>query len=76
MIPIRHIQQIQKEPELSGSFSIRDIKALLAEKDLIQELHRHDFYYILVLEKGSGFHEIDFTSYEIHDHSLFLMRPG
>jgi AraC family transcriptional regulator, transcriptional activator of pobA len=75
-IPIRHIQQTQKEPDLSGSFSIRDIKALLDEDDMIQELHRHDFYYLLVLEKGSGSHEIDFTTYEIYDHSIFLMRPG
>jgi AraC family transcriptional regulator, transcriptional activator of pobA len=75
-IPIRHIQQTQKEPNLSGSFSIREIQELLVGKDMIQEIHRHDFYYILVLEKGSGSHEIDFTPYEILDHSLFLMRPG
>jgi AraC family transcriptional activator of pobA len=75
-IPIRHIRQTQKEPDLSGSFSIREIQELLEGKDMIQELHRHDFYYILVLEKGSGSHEIDFTSYAIFDHSIFLMRPG
>jgi len=75
-IPIRHIKQTQKEPDLSGNFSIRDIKALLNDEDMIQELHRHDFYYILILEKGSGSHEIDFTNYEIYDHSIFLMRPG
>lgn len=75
-IPIRQIQEIPKEPNLAGSFSIREIQELLDGKDMIQELHRHDFYYILVLEKGSGSHEIDFTSYEIFDHSIFLMRPG
>lgn len=75
-IPIRHIQEIPKEPNLSGSFSIRDIQELMDGKDMIQELHRHDFYYILVLEKGIGTHEIDFTHYEILDHSIFLMRPG
>lgn len=75
-IPIRHIHEIQKEPNLSGSFSIRDIEELLDGKDLIQELHRHDFFYILVLKKGKGSHEIDFTHYEVQDHSIFLMRPG
>ena len=75
-IPIRYIQQTQKEPDLSGSFSVRNIKTLLNDEDMIQELHRHDFYYILVLEKGCGSHEIDFTNYEIYDHSIFLMRPG
>lgn len=75
-IPIRYIQQTQKEPDLSGSFSIRDIKVLLDEEDMFQELHRHDFYYILVLKKGIGFHEIDFIHFEIKNYVIFLMRPG
>lgn len=75
-IPIRHLHEIQKEPNLSGSFSIRDVQELLDEKDMVQELHRHDFFYILVLKKGSGYHEIDFIPYEVCNHSVFLMRPG
>ena len=53
-IPIRSIGQIRKERNLSCSFSIRDIQELLDGKGTFQELHRHDFYYILVLKKGSG----------------------
>lgn len=74
-IPIRHIHETQKEPGLSGSFNIRDIQELLAEKDMVQELHRHDFFFILVLKNGTGFHEIDFTPYVVCNHSVFLMRP-
>lgn len=74
-IPVRHIPETQKEPGLSGGFSIRDIQELLAEKDMVQELHRHDFFFILVLKNGTGFHEIDFTPYEVCNHSVFLMRP-
>ncbi|MGY0036758.1 AraC family transcriptional regulator [Pedobacter sp. NJ-S-72] len=75
-IPIRHIHVTQKEPDFSESFSIRNIEPLMAQCDMVQELHRHDFFYILALEKGTGNHEIDFTPYEICDHSVFLMRPG
>src|SRR5882724_10637281 len=75
-IPIRHIHTAQKEPDFSGSFTIRDIQVLVKEKDMVQELHRHDFFYILVLKKGTGYHEIDFTQYEVCNHSVFLMRPG
>jgi AraC family transcriptional regulator, transcriptional activator of pobA len=75
-IPIRHINTAQKEPSLSGSFNIRDVEDLLAGKDMVQELHRHDFFYILALKKGRGSHEIDFTSYKVGDHSVFFMRPG
>lgn len=74
-IPIRNINK-QNEPNLSGSFSVRDIQDLLLEKDMVQELHRHDFYYILVLKKGSGSHEIDFKHFDIKDNVIFLMRPG
>lgn len=75
-IPVRHIKVTQKEPVFSENFSIRNIRDLLAGKDMVQELHRHDFSYILALKKGTGNHEIDFTSYKICNHSVFLMRPG
>ncbi|HTJ51711.1 MAG TPA: helix-turn-helix transcriptional regulator [Cyclobacteriaceae bacterium] len=75
-IPVRYISSTQKEPDLSGSFNIRDIHDLLAGRDMVQELHRHDFFYILALEKGMGNHEIDFTPYEVCDNSIFFMRPG
>lgn len=74
-IPIRHLSK-QGEPQLSGSYSIRDICALMAGKDMKQELHRHDFFYILIINRGSGEHEIDFKRYDIKDNSIFLMRPG
>ncbi|MRG45140.1 helix-turn-helix domain-containing protein [Chitinophaga sp. SYP-B3965] len=61
-IPIRDIT----------SFSIRDIKEL----DMVQALHRHDFYYMLALKKGKGEHAIDFISYEVADNMVFFLRPG
>lgn len=75
-IPIRHIKTSQKETNFSESFSIRDVRELLDGKDMVQELHRHDFFYILALKKGAGNHEIDFTSYEVCNDSVFFMRPG
>ena len=75
-IPIRYINTTQKEPDLSGGFSIRDVQELLAGKNMVQELHRHDFFFILALKKGTGDHEIDFTSYEVGDNAVFFMRPG
>jgi AraC-like DNA-binding protein len=41
-----------------------------------QELHRHDFFFVLALEKGSGTHEIDFTPYKVGNHAVFFLRPG
>jgi AraC family transcriptional regulator, transcriptional activator of pobA len=75
-IPIRQIKSKPKEPNLVGSFNIRSIHELLDGEDLIQELHRHDFFFILLLKKGSGFHEIDFIEYKVCNYSIFFMRPG
>lgn len=75
-IPIRHISAGLKEPDLSESFSIRNVKTLLAGKDMVQELHRHDFYYVLALRNAAGSHYIDFIRYDSGDNSMFFMRPG
>lgn len=69
------IRQI-KEPDFSEGFSIRNIGILLSEKDLVQELHRHNFFFVLFLENGKGEHYIDFTNYPVDDYSVFFMRPG
>lgn len=38
--------------------------------------HRHDFYHLLFLERGSGWHEIEFVQYKVKPMQLFVMRPG
>lgn len=75
-IPIRHIQPAPTELRPSGSFSIRDIRTLFTSDTMVQELHRHTFFYILALSKGTGTHEVDFTPYDVHDYSVFFLRPG
>jgi AraC family transcriptional regulator, transcriptional activator of pobA len=75
-IPVRNIKASQTEPHFSEAFSIRDVRDLLGGNDMVQELHRHDFFFVLVLKKGKGNHEIDFISYDVCDHSVFFMRPG
>lgn len=76
VIPIRSLKTTQLEPDLSERFRIRDVETILDGKDMSQEVHRHDFFFILVLKKGAGTHEIDFQSHQIRNHSIFVMRPG
>lgn len=38
--------------------------------------HQHDFFEVLYLSKGSGFHVIDGNKYEINPPSVFFMSPG
>ncbi|UPK68160.1 AraC family transcriptional regulator [Chitinophaga filiformis] len=74
-IPVRNIITVE-EGEPSNNFNIRDLQELLAGKDMIQELHRHNFFYVLALKTGAGRHDIDFTSYEVAGNTVFFMRPG
>jgi AraC family transcriptional regulator, transcriptional activator of pobA len=75
-IPIRQITTNQQELPSSGRFKIRKVEDLLDKEDLFHELHRHDFFFIIALQKGGGTHEIDFTTYDVFDNSVFFMRPG
>lgn len=74
-IPIRKFSA-HHELAASENLTIRKVKALLNGKDFIQELHRHDFFFLLALENGKGDHEIDFTPYKVTNNSIFLLRPG
>ncbi|TWV99129.1 AraC family transcriptional regulator [Chitinophaga pinensis] len=75
-IPIRHIHTVLKQQEASYRFSIRNVQDLLTGEDMQEPLHRHDFFYILILKTGTGQHHIDFQPYPITNHSAFLVRPG
>ncbi len=74
--PIRHIKSGIKEPNTSGGFVVWSLRELLMGKDMIQELHRHSFYFVIVMEEGSGEHVIDFSSYPVVDNSIHFMHPG
>lgn len=75
-IPIRRLNTAGGNHEFKEAFGIRGVQDLLGGKDMVQDLHRHDYFYVLALEQGQGKHEIDFTSYPVRNHSVFFMRPG
>ena len=75
-IPVRHIVSSLVEQNNSGRFSIRTIEQVLNGKDLVHSIHKHDFLYVLAVQKGKGIHEIDFIQYPVHDHCIFILRQG
>lgn len=75
-IPIRSLQPQQEKTSGFESFKIRSLSEVLAGKDLNQDLHRHDFYFFLVVTKGAGLHAIDFIKFPVTEYSIFIMRPG
>ena len=75
-LPIRQISTTLMEQSSSNKFSIRKIEDLLDKEDLFHQLHRHDFFLILALQNADGTHEIDFTTYDVFNNSIFFIRPG
>ncbi len=74
-IPIRQLTA-HREPAAIGKFKVRRIEDILDGQDLQHDLHRHDFYFLLVLKKGRGTHHVDFTPYILQDNSVSFLRPG
>lgn len=75
-IPIRSINQLYQPSAHPTQVIIKDLTELSAEGPIDQDLHRHDFFFILILNKGNGRHMIDFVSYEVENLCVYLMRPG
>ncbi len=75
-IPIRHITSAHGDQNDAGRFSLRDVQQVLNGKDLVHDLHKHDFFFVLAVQKGQGVHEIDFVEYQVNDNIIFILRPG
>lgn len=73
-IPVRRISDaIQNNFQ---RFSIRSLETILDGKPMNDDLHRHNYFFILVVRTGSGEHHIDFRNYPVKDRSVFVLRPG
>jgi len=75
-IPVRQIGTTQTLHSNDGRFRVRDLQQVLNGSDLVHDLHRHDFYFVLAVQQGSGMHEIDFIQYPVQDNTVFILRPG
>ncbi|GAL83366.1 AraC family transcriptional regulator [Sporocytophaga myxococcoides] len=72
-IPVYSIDRFKR----SGHYTYFQIEIFDKNRDFkVQYPHRHDFYEILFITKGSGKHTIDFFEYEIKPGSIFFLSPG
>ena len=56
---------------------VHELKDLLTEEEFIpSKPHRHTYYQILFVEKGSGIHKLDFNETEINAPVINFLSPG
>ncbi|MEM7106819.1 MAG: helix-turn-helix transcriptional regulator [Bacteroidota bacterium] len=75
-IPVRSIKQLNEQGDHAAQVLIHDLAELCLNGPIDQSIHRHDFFFLLILKEGSGRHTIDFISYKVENRCLYLMRPG
>jgi AraC family transcriptional regulator, transcriptional activator of pobA len=57
-------------------FYANRLNAHVKEHRFTELPHKHNFYLVILVTKGSGRHEIDFRNYQVGPGSVFLMQPG
>ena len=73
-IPIYSLHAFSSPEQKSRQFQVEVFDANRHFK--VMYPHRHDFFEVLYLCKGSGFHVIDGNRYEIKPPCVFFLSPG
>lgn len=73
-IPVYSLHNFSKQNHESQQFQIEVFDA--NRHFAVQYPHRHDFFEVLYLSKGTGFHVIDGNKYQIKPPCVFFMSPG
>ncbi len=73
-IPVYSLQSFSSPGRGSQQFQVEVFDA--NRHFSVKYPHRHDFFEVLYLSKGSGFHVIDANKYEIKPPCIFFMSPG
>lgn len=74
-LPIYQIKKFNCQADANDLY-FNDFKSHLKTHDSIENSHSHNFYLLVLFTQGSGFHTIDFDTFEIQPKSLFVLKPG
>ena len=73
-IPVYSLHNFSSQGRISQQFQVEVFDT--NRHFSVKYPHRHDFFEVLYLSKGSGFHIIDGNKYEIQPPCVFFMSPG
>lgn len=75
-LPIYQIQDFKASTLQENYFYVSSFAAHLQEHLFIQKPHKHSFYILILVTKGSGTHTIDFKTYDVKPDTAFFILPG
>ncbi|WP_242928937.1 AraC family transcriptional regulator [Pontibacter vulgaris] len=75
-LPIFQIQDFNTRLQQERYFYLKPFSQHLQEHDFIQKPHKHDFYILLFITRGTGTHTIDFETYPVKPNTVFFLTPG
>jgi AraC family transcriptional regulator, transcriptional activator of pobA len=76
-IPTYTIEQLnQCDANITMNVDIRLLEKHVKNVDGIHFPHRHDFFNLIFITKGTGTHNIDFRQFVIEPNQLFFMNDG
>ncbi|HVI47647.1 MAG TPA: helix-turn-helix domain-containing protein [Chitinophaga sp.] len=73
-LPTLGIEKIFNLPYKQEDFKIMHHTPI--NMPVIEEAHKHDFFMLLVIDKGHGTHSIDFREYKAGPYTVFFLAPG
>ncbi|MFT2008707.1 helix-turn-helix domain-containing protein [Pontibacter sp. 13R65] len=76
LLPIYQIQDFKAREQKDQYFYFSSFAAHLQEHLFIREPHKHDFYIVLFVTRGTGVHTIDFKANDVKPGMFFFMTPG
>ena len=69
------VHQIKPTPSKPAPFRLLSVESYTkAHKNFFN--HRHSFYELVLIEEGSGIHNIDFVDYTVTEPTLFCISSG
>lgn len=74
-LPIYSIDSFKKELT-QNEFYANNFSDHVKEHHFTNFPHKHDFFLVVLVTKGSGWHEVDFVRYNVKPGSVFTLQPG
>ena len=74
-LPIYSINSFKKELTRK-EFYANNFSDHVKEHRFTNLPHKHDFFLVVLVTKGSGWHEVDFVRYAVKQGSVFTLQPG